>query len=116
MSPPAAIPLSKSQKLKDVMPAVPVPFTIEVSNASQLRPRSLVRSTREDPAPVPTYAVDSPTVTRQVPLAANPPSPGRASGRLSSDSRLQFSPSEVSSTTSSPSTESPYTRPCSASQ
>jgi hypothetical protein len=74
------MPLSKSQKLKDVMPAVPVAFTIEVSNASQLRPRSLVRSTREDPAPVPTYAVDSPTVTRQVPLAANPPSPGRASG------------------------------------
>jgi hypothetical protein len=54
MSPPAAMPFSSSQKLKDVIPVVSVALTIGVSKASQLRPRFLVRSTREDPAPVPT--------------------------------------------------------------
>src|SRR5262245_48174941 len=95
MSPPAAIPFSSSQNARDVIPEVDDAFTMGVSKVSQLRPRSRVRRTREEPAPVPTYAVDVPTDTRHVPLAAKAPSPGRASGSLSAGTLVQVSPSTV---------------------
>ena len=93
MTPPKAAPLLASRKASEAMPAVGVPPTIGVSATVQDRPRSVVFMTRaEASAPVPTHAVPSPCVTRQVPLAAKLPSPSLAGGRRSGGTRAQIGP------------------------
>jgi hypothetical protein len=91
-----------------------VPAHIGVSWAVQVRPQSFERKTRDTFAPpVPNQALPSPCATRQVPLAANAPSPGNAGGIPSTGSPFQFlPPSLVVRITKCPSTGSPSTRPC----
>ena len=58
-----------------------LPARIGVGATVQVRPRSVERKTRaEEPPPVPNQAFEVPRTTRQVPLAAKAPSPGRAPG------------------------------------
>src|SRR6266478_6496867 len=110
-SPPPTTPWDASRNSTLKIPAEGLPLK-GVSWAAQRLPPSLVaRILAAGPAPpVPIQARFSPCVATQVPLDANPASPGKAGGRLSPMSR-QLVPSLVRRAGKRPFTESLKTMP-----
>src|SRR5258708_13859698 len=76
------------------IPEEALPWAIGVSATLQVRPESGERKTRAAGPPVP-KKISSPESKRQVLLAANAPSPGRAAGMLPLGSGFQCWPSVV---------------------
>src|SRR5437868_6529328 len=95
-----------SARAMEKIPEDALRWAIGVSETVQVRPESGERKTRATGPPVP-KKMSSPESKRQVLLAANAPSPGRAPGMLSLESGFQRSPSVVFSRRDLPSIGSP---------
>jgi hypothetical protein len=107
-----------SRNAIEKIPADSAPAATGVSLTAQAWPRSLERKTRADLAPpVANQTSFSPRVTRQVPLAAKAPSPGKAGGRAFAARGFQLAPpSAVTISWNCPFTGSPRAMPFFSSQ
>src|SRR5262249_54914848 len=111
-SPPTATPASGVRNARANTPAVG-PVTMGVVAACQVRPPSREANTRATVLPPLPNQASFPNVVRPSPLAANPASPGSASGIPAFGSTVQLRPpSRVDKIRNLPFTGSLSTRPC----